>query len=739
MIPVISILHRRFIISVLTLGSVIAASTLARAEDAILQGIQITEKETTIDLQVDFSAPLQYMRHFPPNSGEILQIQLQVSEAERRKQEKAAEAAAGGAAPATAKRETMLPPSTESAPLINVTYEGEVPGGPFLTLRFKFPVDYVVAEGAGSKSIIVSLKKETGGLTVRAKAEGEDAMLNEEKMDELMEDVRQSLAREDYGRAIQLLTRMLQMPVHKHTQESKELLGVAREKKGQIARAKLEYQEYLRLYPEGEGAERVKQRLAAVELAQVAPREKLKEIKPQTSAQVDTFGRVSQRFYQDTTALAATGSSADTTTTRSTLTSFLNVSSRYRDEQYDMRGFFNAHDVRTMQGSGRDESEINSAYVDIKNRSKKYSALIGRQSSNKGGVFGRFDGLWASYEYKPKYEVSATVGQPVTFSSGDIGADRLFYGASISIAAPKDSWGANGYYIEQKIDSLVDRRAVGGDVRYADKVYSLFASVDYDLFYNVLNLVFVRGGWKANDQTRIDVNYNVRQSPLVLTTNAMQQDTSTTVTKFKDLYTYPGVTTRDIYDKVPKVSSLSHMLTIGAVYDLDQNNQINADVTVSTIDARDEFELLKCLHVTDPACAYPANVAAKSEKYGPEYSYSAQLISSNYFVERDIHIAGGRYSNGEGRSSTSIFLRSRFPYGEQWYIGPRVQLDRSRTESTTGTTTLMHPSASVKIDYRWKKQVSLEAELGYEINDFSGPSSTDYTRTTLFLGYNYDF
>lgn len=715
---------------VLTLWFVMSMCSFARAEEAILQGIQITEKETALDLQVDFSVALQYMRHFPPSSGEILQIQLQVSESERRKEEKEGETApTEGAAQKAAKRETMLPPSTDHAPLINVTYEGEVPGGPFLTLRFKFPVEYTVAEGPGGKSIIVSVKKEAAGLTVRATADGDDAMLDEQKMDALMEDARQSLAREDYGRAIQLLTRMIQMPAHKHSQETKELLGVSREKKGQIARAKLEYQEYLRLYSEGEGAERVKQRLAAVELAQVAPREKLKEVKQQTAAQVDTFGRVSQRYYQDST------ETNSTSTTHSTLTSFLNVSSRYRTEEYDARGFFNAHDVRTIQGSGDDETELNTAFIDLRNRTKKYAAVVGRQSSNKGGVFGRFDGLWASYEYKPKYEVSATVGQPVSFSSSDIGAKRLFYGASLSIAAPKDSWGANAYYIEQKLDSLVDRNAVGGDVRYSDKIYSLFASVDYDLYYNVLNLIFVRGGWRANEQTRIDVNYSLRQSPLMLTSNAMQQEG---VTKFKDLYNFTGVTDSDIREKVPKVSSLSSMLTIGAVYDLDKNNQINADVTVSSIDARPAYTLLKCLHApsTDLECDTPAeNEAPYSPKYGPDYSYSAQLISSNYFVERDIHIFGGRFSSGDGRSSTSLFMRSRFPYGEQWYIGPRVQLDRSRS----GASTQLRPSASVKLDYRWKKQVSLEAELGYEINDSSGDDSGDYTRTTLFLGYNYDF
>lgn len=709
-----------------------AEKSTTLGHDSVLQGIQITEKETVIELQIDFAQPLQYLRHFPPNAGEILQIQLQAP-VEQLRDEKA-DAAAGSnnvSASATAKRESMLPPANDVVPLVNVTYEGDVPGGPFLTLRFRFAVEYTLSSGPGGKSVVVSVKKDAGGMTIRAGAEGDQPLLSDQKLDEMMEEVRQALARDDHGRAIQLLSKLLQLPAHKYSQEAKELIGVAREKKGQIARAKLEYQEYLRLYTEGEGSERVKNRLAAIDLAQVEPREKLKEVKAKTNSEIDTFGRFSQRYYQDITKTDNGG-----TTNRSTLTSFLNVSSRYRDEEYDVRGFFNEHEVHPLQGGGKDDPELNTAYVDIKNRLQKYSAVVGLQSSNKGGIFGRFIGAQASYEFLPKYEITASAGIPKAFSSGDNPGSRVFYGASLSIGSFVENWDGNAYYIQQNIEGIVDRQAVGGDVRYADKIYSIYASADYDVSYQVLNLVFLRAGWKVNDQTRIDLNYNIRQQPLVFTSGALQSEG---ITKFKDLQAIASEA--EIREKVRRLSSLSRMLTISAVYDIDQNNQINADITTSSIDSRPALQTLRCLRdptdtPTDTFCA-SSTVIPEQPKYGPDTSYSMQYIASNYFVERDIHIFGGQFSRGSGRSQTSLFLQSRFPYDEQWYIGPRIRLDT--TQNNTDNSKVTHPSVAVKADYRWKKQVSFEAELGYDLDRYSGGTNPNSSRTTLYFGYDVDF
>ena len=84
---------------------------------------------------------------------------------------------------------------------------------------------------------------------------------------DLVERSRAALTRGDNASAIQLLTKILQLPPNRHSQEAQELIGLAHERHGEPARAKKEYALYLRLYPEGEGTERVRQRLANIETA----------------------------------------------------------------------------------------------------------------------------------------------------------------------------------------------------------------------------------------------------------------------------------------------------------------------------------------------------------------------------------------------------------------------------------------------------------------------------------------
>ena len=77
---------------------------------------------------------------------------------------------------------------------------------------------------------------------------------------ELVAEGRKAIAVKDYDRAVEILTKAagLGSPL------AQELLGLARERAGQLAQAKLAYADYLTSYPTGEGAERVRQRLSGV-------------------------------------------------------------------------------------------------------------------------------------------------------------------------------------------------------------------------------------------------------------------------------------------------------------------------------------------------------------------------------------------------------------------------------------------------------------------------------------------
>lgn len=687
----------------------LAAGPLSAAENA-LAGIQIVEQPEHIVLEVEFTVPMKYVKHFPPREGEILQIQLQ---ALREK---------------VMQRESLSPPSSDVVPLSLVTYEGDIPGGPYLTIRFNYGVAYTVEESPGGNSILILIKRDTLGTTIRGSGRDE-RLMSEKRLDDMMDEARQTLAKGDNGRAIQLFTQLLRLPVHKYTPESKELLGLARERKGQVARARIEYQEYLSLYPKGEGTQRVRQRLAALNQQLMQPRKRLKRQRDQRpKAELVTFGRLSQRYYSDTSEFKSYVNSSGVsfparTSTRETLTSFINASTRYRTADYDIRGVFNLHDIQDLLDSTRNRTRLNNFYIDFRNTKDGYGIKAGRQSSTKGGVFGRFDGVWADYQLAPGYTLSVSGGKPVEFTSSDIIADKRFYGANLGMGTFAEHWDGNLYIVNQDVETMVDRRAVGGDIRYNDKTWSVYNAVDYDIVYEALNMYLFRGVMKYDRDLRLNLSYSHRLSPILFSTNALQQEG---VLDFGQLLAIGGEAA--VIDKARALSSISRTLTIGAVYQIDKDVQLNADVTRTVFTGKPQTT-----KILDP---FGPPIPATGRN-GPDYLYSAQVIASNYFLERDINILGLRYSDRETRDSVMVFYNNRFAWGKDWRIGPRIQ--REDAVITSNNSKLVRMNYVLKLDYRLLKKVSLEGEFGYETNRYSGGTNPDYDRFYFYVGYFWDF
>ncbi len=705
-----SIYH--FIAILIAANFFLMSAAFAADKKQILKDVQISENKDDVIVSVNFNKNIQIIRHFPPDAGEILQIQLEVSDSKKREGSQAAIDSD------IAKRESVLPPKNDLVPLVSITYEGDVPGGPYLTLRFKFAVEFILEQGGDGKSILINVKKDKGRLSIRG---GQDraSLISEQKIEELMAEAKRVLAKGDNGRAIQLLNKLLKFPSHTFTRDAKEFLGLARERKGQIARAKLEFKDYIRLYPKGEGTDRVKQRLAAINAKQRLPRKKLKIVKGKDKKfEIDTFGRFLQRFFHDQTFF-------DSSTSRLTsLTSILNVSSRMSVKDYDIRAFFNTHDVRDFERSSRNQSRINTAYADVRNKENGISAKLGRQSSSKGGVFGRFDGLWASYQITPKYLINATFGKPVSFSSNAIDADKSFYGVSATLGTFLNRWDGNFYFIDQQVEGITDRQAIGGDLRYSDKKYTVFSSLDYDTSYEKLNIFLLRGGWQVDKKLRFNLNYSVRQSPLVFTSNALQQED---VRSFSELLL--AASEDQIRDKVLGITSSSTLYTVGGTYQLNKNMQLNADVSVNSLDGKEEVNKII-------PTASGATIDAVEET-GPDVSINAQLVASNYFVERDVNILGVRVSDRDTRDTFLVFGRSRFPYGKKWRLGPRVALEYLKNDRDDSTRFKL--TGSMKVDYRWRKKINFDGEFGLETTSNSGGNNPDFNRFFVILGYFIDF
>ena len=723
---------------------------LSAPQNLVLQGIQITDNSDNFVIEIELSQALHYMRHFPFASGSSLQIQLQPPQGSARQPELPGRLATprpadlGAATQAQAPRERLDPPRNQALPLTDIIYEGDAAGGPYLTLRFKNNVEFSVVEGAHGRSMIITvMKKELGKLraknerhTAPAESTSDLPLPPSDKLDNLIDAALGALEDRDYNRAIFFLAQLLQFPTHKHSQLAKELVGLARERRGDLDRAALEYQEYLRLYPEGEDAERVKQRLAAVELNQktsggpvrAVVSDPAAESKP-PPARIDTYGFFSQRYYQSRTKHPA----PYVLDNYATLTSFLNVTSSYNDNLYDGRAFFNLNDSRTFQGTGVNKLSVQTLYLDLTDKDNKRNYLLGRQSSNTAGIFGRYDGGAASIEVAPKTQFGLTLGAPLDFALPKYRVNRYFYRLLVNLGAPTDAWSLDGYYLDQQADGMTDRRAVGGDLRWSGGDSSLFSTVDYDIYFHKLNVLTLYADVRRNDPTHFSLNYSLRQYPSLASSNALQEEED--IYSFTELRNLPDVTKKLIRDKAAGVSSFTRSLTLSTIHTLDANTSINADVSVYSTDAKPPV-LLVGYDTYGNDCDGINYCTVGQPKFGPEYSYSLQWTSNNYFTARDTYSWGARYNYGGDSTSQSLWVRNRIPYGEKWYVSPRAQLDRSHASINNARS--LRPALGAKVDYLWKKEMSLDADINYEYSN-STKSNEDYSRATINFGYNVNF
>jgi TolA-binding protein len=531
----------------------------------------------------------------------------------------------------------------------------------------------------------------------------------------IMEDARQSMAKNDYGRAIALYTKILDYPDHAYRQDAQEFLGLARERNGQLAHAKAEYETYLRLYPEGEGAARVRQRLTGLLTAQAPAREKLPEEKPrEIPVSWNVRGGFSQYYRRDVSITDAAGTSVN----QSELDTDVDVIAQMVKPDYQMQSRFTAgYRNNFIDGSLSNPLHISSLYVDASDNHRQTLGRIGRQSQSRGGVLGRFDGLLLSRQLNPTVKLNLVSGYPVDSSTIDqIATDTKFYGLNADLGTYANAWDFNVFAIEQSSEGLLDRRAVGGEVRYFQMNHSALGLVDYDVSYQTLNMVLLLGNWLFADNTALNLVYDQRKSPILTTRNALIGQTDTSLTALAQRYTEDQIRTL-AQDR----SADSRSYTASLAHPISNKLQIGGDITLST---------LSSTPASGGVDAMPAS--------GNDWSYSLQFMGNDLVKIGDIAIIAVRRNTNTTSDSTSLNLNTRYPIDQAWRINPRLLIDHRHfaTDGSTQWTT----SPSVRIDYMWRKDVNLELDAGGEWTSRDVAGTTDKTTGYyISLGYRVDF
>jgi len=558
---------------------------------------------------------------------------------------------------------------------------------------------------------------------------GSDPPLDPPSLAKLVADARAAMTARDYPKAIGLLTKLQRQPEFPQRAPMQELLGLARERSGQLAHAKAEYEEYLRRYPNGEAAERITRRLQVLRAASTQAR-----TGTGGGARAATGWTVSGGFGQtyryDGTNVNNTTSTANAlavpvasqTQSSNGLYNDLDVLARNRGERLDMLarvsvGYAKDFGVSAGTSAGDSTKRVSIASFEIADRAAGILARIGRQSQNLDGALGTFDGLFASWQMIPSLALDVTSGFPVEQTNIGVRTDRRFWAVALPYTPVGRHWDTSVFFTQQTFDGFTDRRAVGMQARVLLPKSSITALVDYDIFYKSLNTAAILGTLQLPERWNLSFDAERRNAPVLTSRNALIGEPFTTLTQLQLFDQQVGLPTQQLYQDARLNTPISDNYSLTATRPLGTRYQFAATVSAEKLGATTGLN-------PEPAT-------------GLDLSYEAQVYGSNLWREGDFSVLSAAYSQTQSGKTASLGLTSRRPIGGAWRLGPRLTLERQQIASDGSHELDLIPSAL--LDYSRGRKL-LQFEAGGQLGKRDSTSQTqNTTRYYVSLAYRIGF
>jgi TolA-binding protein len=754
------VMFRRLKYGFVFLSAVMLAASPAPAQpviDELVSGAQVIAQKNCALLVVKFNVRLRYTSHFPLDKGDELRISLQLIDRPAVR------------LPRLSPREGVRVANANLAGIRSVAVDLDQSIGPVLRIQFERPVAFAVSQAKSPDSIAVviaqkgsptsckSLGADQNGVSVQSapgrkggtiagaatgpekprpggKIAPEDLKIAAASMDE----ARAAMEKGKFDEAIRLLRKVLKFPENQYSAEAQELIGVAQQKAGHLAEARAAYEAYLRQYRSGEGADRVKQRLAGVLTATGADHAPLISDAKLRSAKGRKFkfatddemqwtqaGSISSYFILDDSSTTlkdistAPDPNADPDAHRVHQNMLLN--------NYDLFGTFENNSTKSKYKFAVTEEHgfvpshetigISTAFAETTLKDVDVMARVGRQSRSSGGVIGRFDGGLLSWQTTDFVRLNAVAGSPnwsrfdAPFKDG-----KSLFGVSADFGKVLGGLETSVFAIQQNDKTLVDRQAVGAEMRYFDKNKSALATIDYDVHFQQLNALIYSGSWTFADKSVLTTAADYRKVPYLSSWNALQGQ------PFLTLYDMLKFNTQDeikqfALDRTPTFTSAM----VGYSYPLSAKYQIGGDATVTNLTG------------TPPSGGVDGTPAS-----GTEYYLSGQLIGSGIFKPGDMFTAALRYAALHDSNVYVFDFNSRYPMTGNLRVSPRLRLGyRAGTDTDLTEKTIL---PSVLLDYSLTKNIDMEFEVGPKLTlSEQGGVRTTTKDLEVTLGMRYDF
>ncbi|MGE0356948.1 MAG: tol-pal system YbgF family protein [Burkholderiales bacterium] len=708
------------IVSAVAAFLLLAVAKSAHAQ--VIDTIEVTRRGREAQVAIRFVTTVQYLRHSPPSRGRLVQVEFQVTGS--------LDSQIGGRLVS----ETRIVPGSDLAPPFEVRY---VAARRALTVEFQREVSWRVSGGGDGRSILVHLPlaappakppaapaKAPPPAAAKPAAPATPSPAMPSVSPEIERDGAALVARSrealQAGRAteaIELLNRALNLPPGEFSREAQELIGRAREANGEPAKAKAEYELYLKLHTDAAGVARVKERLAKLAEARAAP-VAAREAKTEKSA----YGSLSTTYYRGATKYDATlqppqpGLQPDqvtlTSTDQSSFVTNVDVTGRYQAGPWDSRLVFRDTWTASLLAGDRNDNRLAAAYYEVNRKDRDFGLRLGRQSATGGGVLGRFDGASARLGLRPGIRLNAVGGRTVEYYAAP---RRALFGGSIDFGPWDNGLTTSLYAIEQRLDGVVDRRAVGTEMRYFDPRRNAFLLFDYDVRFREVNIAMLQANWLTAAGSNLALLYDRRRAPPLQVSNVSGAFAGAPL---RDLLG-AGASYDELLGQAKAVTPLSELVSLGFTHPVTPRWQLGADVKRSRVGATGAVGQL-----------------GAAPDSGALWIYTVQGIGTGIANANDVLVASASLNRGrqfDGFTGSLAYVRVI----DRWRLEAGL---RYYDQTDLNDVQLRRWTPNARVGYRWRDTVTFEGEAGAEFTRTEGPLQSEDTRRHYFnVGVRWDF
>jgi len=545
-------------------------------------------------------------------------------------------------------------------------------------------------------------------------------------------------------KSVVALNNLLNLPPNARTQAAQRMIGEAREKNGELYKARAEYELYLKLYPKARDASKIKARLRKLPKSSATKRMKGEPSKAEqkaTEEKLQLTGGISQNYFwgtthTDTFAIDGAGDTSvfsSDSTDQSQLITSIDLTARKRTETLDSRLVLREYNRQNFLAGQANENRWNALYIEQSARDRTYMYRLGRQSGSWGGLPGRFDGLSAGYSLNQTWRVNIAAGTPVEYFSGgwDPGDRMTFSSLNVELTRLPNEWSGSAYLLYQgqgqlypKSGAIHDRAVMGMEAHYFEQRRNYTMQIEYDRLFKKFNMATFQGNWTLESGENYYVMLDHRRSP-PLAFNLQGQYSQSV----KELLNSGIISTNILRDNAVALSMISNMAAVGVSRQIHPKLRLSSDFRLSNSGGTGSF-------TTTPTSTSTA-LQPGAPGSGNQYALSLQAIGNNLLFENDLGIANATLTKSDTTNGQSLTFSQVNTFNSQWRMDLSLMLYR-QTDSADTKQTQIRPSMTV--NYRLNKEWSFVGEGGIEQYKTTSSNSNDKTlRKYVYFGYRWNF